>query len=496
MRSYLRSRFHQFAQSSERVSQGPGRAIRTSVIAGLAVCLCATVTAHDAASTPTLGPKFSEVLASSQAIQSQNSEKTAIVWEVDGHAFCGHTPPPAITNGFQFSDSSRWSTSATNQQPLNQGDPMTLTWSFIPDGPQGIGFTCGVTGEVDGADSNLIAFLDGLYGVGPGGSDLTQRPWFSIFEAAFDNWGSLNGINYVYEPMDDGATAGAFGLPGVLGQRGDLRIGGHLIDGQIGSNVLACNYFASNGDMIIDTGNSNFYAPNFPENRGFRNVLEHEHGHGLSIRHVCPLNQTKLMEPFIATNFIGPQEDDILAANRGYGDRDEFPTQNDSANNATSLGAIAIDGSASRTQVSIDGSSDQDFYSFDAPANSQVSITLTPTGSTYLDGPQSSNGSCSAGTPFNALIENNLGIELRNQSGTNLASANSNSAGVQERITNAPLNQGAGTYFVRVFGSQNRAQMYNLSVELSEKGTVAPGDNDCNNFVTKTSNGEVVTFCL
>lgn len=438
-----------------------------------------------------LGSKLARVLEADRAIQSSHAEKTAIIWEVDGGAFCSHTPPPTIANGFQFNDFDRWNASATNQQQLSQGDPMTLTWSFIPDGQQGVGFDCGVTGEVAGADSNLIAFLDGLYGVVSGGPDLTGRPWFSIFEDAFDNWGSLNGITYVYEPMDDGAPAGRSGASGVLGQRGDLRIGGHLIDGEIGSNVLACNFFASNGDMIIDTGNSNFYGPSFPESRAFRNVLEHEHGHGLSIRHVCPLNQTKLMEPFIASSFLGAQEDDILAANRGYGDRDEFPAQNDTINSATALGAIAIDGSVSRTQISIDGSSDQDFYSFVAPADSQVRVTLTPTGSTYLDGPQNNNGSCSAGTQFNSLIENNLGVELKNQSGVNLASANSRPAGVQERISNAVLSQGAGTYFVRVFGSQNKAQMYDLTVAVSEKI-----DNDCSNFVTRTADGSVVTFCL
>ena len=482
------------------------RLIIMAIVTSLAASFTGTASAADTVDDfGTFGPKFFDLMKRDQAIQSSNGEATAIMWEVEGGAFCSHTPPPLIANGFQFNDGNRWRSSATNPRPRNapllQGDPMTLTWSFIPDTPTsslGNGFTCGATGEATGR-SDLISFLDGLYGAGPGGSNLRRRPWFSIFQAAFNNWGTLNGINYVYEPADDGAVAGSGGQAGVLGVRGDVRIGGHFIDGQDSPNTLACNFFASNGDMIIDTGNSRFYGPNprDPINTGFRNVLEHEHGHGLSINHVCPINRTKLMEPLIATDFLGAQEDDILAANRGYGDRDEFPSQNDTSNTATSLGFIGIDRSIGRTQLSIDGSSDQDFYSFVAPANSQVSVTLTPTGSTYLDGPQNSNGSCSAGSNFNSLIENNLGMELRGQSGSNvLATANSRPAGVQETITNRLLSEGSGRYFVRITGSRDRTQMYNLSISVSSDGTTAPTDDDCSPFVAKAANGSVVTFCL
>lgn len=480
---------------SHNLSKSHNRLVQViTVITGLTSGLFSPLSV---AETISLESKFMEIMKYDQTIKSSNTEPNSLVWESGGDAFCSHSPTSQIANGFQFNDSNRWSRSASNAQ-LSQGDPMTLTWSFIPDGAsQSAGFSCGVDGEIAGATSDLIAFLDGLHGSGPGGSDLSQRPWFSIFESAFNNWGTLNGINYVYEPNDDGATAGGGGAAGVLGLRGDLRIGGHLIDGENGPNVLACNFFANSGDMIIDTGNSSFYAPNLPENRGFRNVLEHEHGHGLSIEHVCPINQTKLMEPFISTAFLGAQEDDILAANRGYGDRDEFPSQNDTSNTATSLGTIAIDDSIIRTQVSIDGSSDQDFYSFVTPSNSLVSVTLTPTGSSYLDGAQNSNGSCSAGTNFNSLIENNLGIELRNQSGTStLAAANSSSAGNPEQITNVSLNQGAGRYFVRVFGSQNKAQMYDLTIALTQNDTPEPSADTCSNFILKTVNGKAAVICL
>ena len=56
---------------------------------------------------------------------------------------------------------------------------------------------------------------------------------------------------------------------GVLGTRGDVRIGGHLIDGN--SNVLAYNFFPNHGEMIIDTGDS-FYSGTTNNSRGLRNT--------------------------------------------------------------------------------------------------------------------------------------------------------------------------------------------------------------------------------
>jgi len=118
---------------------------------------------------------------------------------------------------------------------------------------------------------------------------------------------------------------------GVLGVRGDVRISGHFIDGN--SGVLAYNFFPNFGDMVIDTGD-NTYNNTASNSLILRNILAHEHGHGLGISHVCPVNQTKLMEPFLTTAFDGPQPDDILAGNRGYGDDNEH---NDTPGTATGL---------------------------------------------------------------------------------------------------------------------------------------------------------------
>ena len=349
----------------------------------------------------------------------------------------------------------RWSTTATNGSGLTQGDPTTLTWSFVPDGT-GFAGGCGVPGESTD-DSDLIAFLDTQFGSGPGATNLTMRPWFIHFQQVFDRWGELTGITYVYEDDDDGANFGGGGsLPGVLDVRGDVRIGGHRLDGN--SGVLACNYFPNLGDMIFDT-DDNFYNSN--NILGFKNVISHEHGHGLGFAHSCPVNQSKLMEPFISIAFDGPQEDDILAGNRQYGDPNE---NNNTSTTAESLGTVSTGNILSEMMVSIDDDSENDYYSFTTTSTDDYNITVTPTGTTYLSGPQLNNGSCSAGTNFNALIESNIGIELLDTDGTTvLATSNAQAAGFEESICNYSLT--AGTYFVRVFGDANTVQMYDIEIE-------------------------------
>ncbi|MDA8692775.1 lamin tail domain-containing protein, partial [Saprospiraceae bacterium] len=315
-------------------------------------------------------------------------------------------------------------------------------------------------------DSDLIAFLDQQFGSGPGGTDLTMRPWFINFQDVFTRWEELTGVTYVYEVNDDGASFGGGGSPGVLNTRGDLRIGGHRLDGN--SGVLACNYFPNNGDMIFDT-DDNFYSSN--NILGFENVISHEHGHGLGFSHSCPINQSKLMEPFISTAFDGPQEDDILAGNRQYGDPNE---NNNTSATAKSLGTISSGNPLSEVMVSIDDDSENDFYSFTTTSADDYNVTVTPTGTTYLSGPQLANGNCDPGTNFNALIESNIGIELIDTDGsTILATSNAQAAGFEENICNSSLS--AGTFFVRVFGDANSVQMYDIEIEQGTATCAACG---------------------
>jgi Secretion system C-terminal sorting domain/Matrixin len=366
----------------------------------------------------------------------------------------------------EFNLGNRWSTTATDGGGLNQGDITTLTWSYVPDGT-----TIGNSGcqlpDQGTFSSNFIAFFNGIYGPPTVPGDYTTAPWHTIFVNMFNSWSDTSGLVFVYEPNDDGADN--VSNSGIVGIRGDMRISGHRLDGN--SGVLACNYFPNGGDMIIDT-DDNFFSNN--PGTGTINVLTHEIGHGIGIRHVCPVNTTKLMEPFVTTAFLGPQEDDILAANRSYGDPDG---NNDTAANAVPLGANAVPTSYTRTQRSIDDDTDTDFYSFTVNQPAVFSGTLTPTGTTYLEGVQNPNGSCSPGSNFNALTLANLMFDVIDTDGvTVLATGAGNNAGVAETVNNISL-PAAGTYFMRISQEgtpTNNVQMYDLDLSLTAPANLAP----------------------
>jgi VCBS repeat-containing protein len=348
-------------------------------------------------------------------------------------------------NEFRFQDSNRWSRTATDGAGLQQGDPTTLTWSIVRDGT-----------ALDQGTSNLVAFLDGIYGGGSGSFE--SRPWFPLLRQVFDRWSAVSGVNFVYEPNDDIQGYG-LATPGTLGVRGDVRLGGRSIDGNFG--ILGYNFFPDYGDLVLDTGDL-FYQDISNNSLHLRNVLAHESGHGLGIDHVCPDDKTKLMEPIYSDTFDGPQEDDILAVNRGYGDRLE---PNDATGQATPV-ATSATVTTLIDNVSIDGLSDRDLYRVTAGRNAVLSVSVTPLGSSYLDGPQNSDGTCSAGTLFNALAQTDLRVEILDTDGsTVLASANARGPGGTEAISNVRLP--GGNYYVRVSGLNDRAQMYSLGLSLS-----------------------------
>ncbi|MEW6305980.1 MAG: tandem-95 repeat protein [Verrucomicrobiota bacterium] len=378
--------------------------------------------------------------------------------------------PQLIQMPFQLGP--RWTATATGGA-TQQGDPTVLTWSIVPDGTS----IPGSAGEPT-SPSNLIAFFNGIYG--------SQTVWQALFQQVFDRWAALTGTSYVFQPSDDGA---AFpGTAGALGVRGDVRIAGHLIDGN--SGILAYNFFPNGGDMVIDTGDNNYN--NVANNsRVLRNILAHEHGHGLGFPHVCPTSQTKLMEPFLSTQFDGPQHDDILNGQRNYGDAFEH---NDSAGAATSLGVLN-NGTLTTTNLSIDGAADVDFYSFTlATANKRASVTLRPVGFTYLEGPQNGDGSCTVGTTFNSLTINDLGVALLDSDGaTVLATVNANPAGQNETLLDVQLPAiSTGPFFVRVFGgATDNVQQYNFDLVITDGGPVQSMLSISDVAVTEGNSGSV-----
>lgn len=370
-----------------------------------------------------------------------------------------------------------WLSTASGNRSAN-GDPVTLTWSIVPDG----------TSIIDNNDfgnlggSDLIASFDTEFGGDPNGNpnnDLQVRPWFQYIEQSFQRWGDLSGANYIYEPNDDGANAGSSSPDGLLGVRGDLRIAGASIDGN--SSTLAFNYFPDHGDMVLDTDDTNGLFGNSANNfRGLRNVIMHEHGHGFGVLHVESSTDDLLMEPFINNSFDGPQLDDVRAIQFYFGDANEKSNGgqgNGTAGNATSLGLIAGGNSASVGSdadvptlaigpndadfVSLANLADTDFYSFDVDHAATITATLTPLGGQFTQGSVGSTP-----TAFDASARSNLVLAIFDTNGTSpLATVNATGQGGIETIADLQL-PGAGQYFARVTGLDDTIQLYELELAV------------------------------
>lgn len=408
-------------------------------------------------------------------------------WFVWGVAWAGVLLQSLSAQAFRL-DQNRWTHTALSGTGTSQGSPAIVTWSLVPDGTS-------IPGKpwlrpTESSDSSsLVAFFDGLYGDGGGGS-LSSRPWFYIFDDAASRWSELSGVTFVYEPNDDGAPLytipnpnNAFDGPGgEQGVRGDVRIGAHYIDGEAGANTLGYSAFANSADMVLDTGNPTHFGNLSSGSLLARNTIMHELGHGLGIRHLDSSDAAFLMEANITAAFDGPQLDDILAIQRWYGDVYEKSNNqmgNDTPEHATPLGtlyqggSLAIGTDAATTYVgpgaidfvSIDDDSDIDFFRFELHEPGTISLTLLPHGPSYMEGMQ--NG---GQTLYETSKLNDLALDLFRSDGTTLiASANLNGLGGTEALNDVELSD-AGSYFVRVTGSENQIQLYELQIDFPAAG--------------------------
>lgn len=398
--------------------------------------------------------------------------------------FAGEVPPSlqqAIDKVFAFGmntrfngiDGIRWTSTATDGGGILLGDPITITWSVVLDGTD-LGLAQ-VTGETDNAGSDLIATFNAAFG--------SQAIWEALMQSVFDQWSRLTGITFV-NVSDDGAIFPA--SSGVLGLRGDVRIGGRSLDGSFG--VLAYNYFPTFGDMVLDTDDTSFFGSTNNEHRAFRNTFSHEHGHGLGFGHVCPTDGTKIMEPFVPLTIDHSGPDDVAHGNRKYGDPNEKSGGNDTAGTATNLGPqgagtvnYGLWPDPNVQAMSLDSVGDEDFFALDLTNGQSVSFHMIPQGSLFPfgDDPGDSCGTATIGT-LNSLAEINIDFELIDTDmSTVLLSSSTSPPGSTEDILGFTA-LGAGTYYLRVFtndavsGSNPEDQVQLYSLRVISPGLGAP----------------------
>jgi hypothetical protein len=115
----------------------------------------------------------------------------------------------------------------------------------------------------------LIGYFDDLFNVSTTSGNLTQRPWFHLFQESFARWSELGGVTFTYEPHDNGAVLQTSG--GVLGVRGDVRLGGALVDGASGTLAYTCaqQHTDQYGRNQLHSNPANNY-------RQLRNTIMHE----------------------------------------------------------------------------------------------------------------------------------------------------------------------------------------------------------------------------
>jgi serralysin len=379
---------------------------------------------------------------------------------------------------FAFSVWRPWSVTASD-------NPNQVTWGFADDGS-----SIPATGT-----SNLISFFDSVYGVTVPGLEIIERPWFSLFEDSFDRWSQLSGITFVYEGADDGAVVQ--NSPGVLGVRADIRLAGKFIDGP--SGALASTWLPNTGDIVLDTSDVGFFSTVLTDNPKARNTLKHEIGHALGLMHVASSDAKLLMEQNTSSWYDGPQLDDIRGIQSLYGDfyeKSHNGLGNGVAARSIPLGSLvsgsplSIGSDAAGDQivlptendfVSITNSADIDFYSFSVAAPGLLNISLTPRGGIFSHGLAGGQESI-----LNANSQNDLSLAIFGPNGATILNFSDQvPAGGIEVLLAVPLST-AGTYFVRVSGASDGAQLYELDLVMGQPMIGVAGDFNGNGVVNGT----------
>ncbi|OQZ00994.1 MAG: hypothetical protein B6D36_14490 [Planctomycetes bacterium UTPLA1] len=370
----------------------------------------------------------------------------------DVQTFLKSLPDDDVMAAFQ-PQGSRWTYTATNGT-VAEGMPLTITYSFMPDGTQ-------INTSYGNGPSDLFARMNGSF---PGG----MTAFKAEFAQAMNRWSELTNITYV-EVADDGQVWGALGQ---LNARGDVRIG--MIP--LGTPLAVNHYPQFGGDMVFDSNDMATFANSVNDFRSLRNTIMHEHGHGLGLKHNMPTDNTKLMEPYLNTNFDGPQDDDIRGAQFIYGDWAEYndePANNEFINGT--LRSVATHGVITHVleDLALERDNASDWYGFGADPGTPIAIRVEPIGSTYTQAPQDNPNNTST---VNSKAARNLALKLYTRTSvssdhlTLLAQINFNDAGEAEYHPPIPYGAfGFGYMLANIYSNDgiDDVQRYRLTISNS-----------------------------
>jgi len=354
----------------------------------------------------------------------------------------------------RFQPADRWGGTGS------RGVPVALSFSFPADG-------IAIGSDSEGTVTNeIFSRLNSIFG--------SEEVWQQIFEEEFDRWSEVTGVTYELVSDDNATWLG--NSPGPFNggsNRGDIRIVMGRLDGP--SNVLAFNSFPDDGDMFMDVS-ENWGSGS--QDTFFRNVITHEHGHGMGLAHTCPSSGGSiagfpiLMKPFIDTGFLGPQFDDRLSMQFLYGDRFEPNLTGPSSVNLPALGQTNNGIPISIDEVSLHSGSDVDLYRIENFSGTSVTVFVEPTGPVYDEGPQNGGGGsgcvgASVGS-FDASSVGDIIIDVLEPNFSIATTMDANPAGGTEFIGGFEMDiaEETETWYVRVRadGGFPEAQMYSITV--------------------------------
>jgi len=328
----------------------------------------------------------------------------------------------------------RWTSTVTDGGVNGAGVPISLTYSFVPDGT--------VQTDDGPLDNQLHAVFDAQFG--------SRAAWQNLFRDALEQWTALVGVRFVLEPSDDRAAWP--NSPGQSGVRGDLRVLCAAEDGPAG--VLAFAYFPNAGDLKFDSAES--WGQAALDHRFFRNVVTHEIGHALGLQHTFPVNESKLMEPLLTLAFDGPQDDDIRGATIFYGDPRE---QNNSDASAAGLGPFQLGDVYGA--LALHTSADADWFRFSVSNGQTIGFTAGPIGGEYAVG-DSANSTATVDTT--AVLP--LRVDVFDAAGETLLRSAAAGAGNAATTLAVAAPDGDDSVLVRVStdGSTNDVQRYEMEL--------------------------------